>query len=60
MMYMCRANFMVCKKTVSWDRSHLNVDIKSTKEVECLLFGTALDRMSTFVIIISHRFTFVI
>jgi len=52
-MHVCRANFMVCKKTVSLDGSHLKVNIKLTKETECLLFGTAADRMSTFVIIIS-------
>jgi len=56
----CRANFMVCKKTVSLDVSHFKVYIKSTMEVECLLFGTEIDRMTTFVKVISHRFTIVI
>ena len=59
-MHVCRANFMVCKKTVSLDGSHLKVNIKSTKEAGCLLFGTAADRMSSFVIMIFHGFTFVI
>ena len=56
----CRANFMVCKKTVSLDGPYLKVNIKSTKKAEWLLFRTATDRMSTFVMIISHGFTFVI
>src|SRR5258706_1603784 len=57
---MCGANFMVCKKIVPSNGSHLKVNIKSIKEAKCLLFGTSKDRMSTFVILISHRFTFVI
>src|SRR5258706_11411611 len=57
---MCGANFMVCKKTVPSNGSHLKVNIKSIKEAKCLLFGTSKDRMSTFVTPISHRFTFVI
>jgi len=48
------------KKTVSLDGSHLKVYIKSTKEAECILVGTAIDRMSTFVMLIFHGFTFVI
>ena len=56
----CRANFMVSKKTVPWDGSHLKVNIKSVKGAKCLLFGTALDRISTLAIRNSHRFTIVI
>ena len=51
---------MVCKKIVPSKGSHLKVIIKSTKEAKCLLFGTAKNRISTFVTPISHGFTFVI
>jgi len=47
------------QKTVSLDGSHFKVYIKSTKGAECLLFGTATDRMSVFVMIFFHGFTFV-
>ena len=50
MMCVCRANFMVCKKTVSLDGPHLKVNIKSSKEAKCLVFGTTKNRISTFVI----------
>ena len=46
----CRANFMVSKKTVPWNGSHLKVNIKSVKGSKCLLFGTAVDRISTLAI----------
>jgi hypothetical protein len=57
---MCRANFMVCKKTVPSKGSHLKVNINLTKGAKCLLFGTTKERMPSFVILISHGFTFVI
>ena len=51
---------MVCKKIVPSKGSHLKVNINSTKEAKGLVFGTTKNRISTFVILISHRFTFVI
>ena len=57
---MCRANFMVCKKIVPSKGSHLKVIIKSTKKAKCLLFDITKDIISSFVILISHGFTFVI
>ena len=50
MMCVCKANFMVCKKTVSLDGSHLKVNIKSAKEAEYLVFGTTKNRIPTFVV----------
>ena len=55
----CRANFMVSKKTVPWDGSHLKVNIKSVKGAKCLLLGTAVDKISTLAIENSHGFSFV-
>ena len=49
-MCVCRADFMVCKKTVSLDGSYLKVNIKSAKEAKCLVFGTTKNRIPTFVI----------
>ena len=57
---MCRANFMVCKKPVPSKGSHLKVNVNLTKGAKCLLLGTTRDRMPSFVILISHGFTFVI
>ena len=51
---------MVSKKTVSSGGSHPKVNINSVMEAKCLLFGTAKNRMLTFVIEFSHGFTFVI
>ena len=60
MIPVCRAIFEVCNKTVPLDGPHSKVNIKSTKDVKCLFFGTVKDKMATFVIKISHRFTFVL
>ena len=60
MVHVCRANFIVSKKMVSSGGSHPKVNIKSVMEAQCLIFGTARDRMPTFVIEISHGFKFVI
>ena len=51
---------MVCKKTILSNGSHVKVNIKSTKEGKCLLFGATKNRIPAFVILISHGFSFVI
>ena len=60
MVCVCRANFMVSKKTFSSGGSHPKVNIKSVMEAKRLLFGTAKNRMLIFVTEFSHRFTFVV